>query len=452
MNLTVFRNFPKKTDSTLRPTNGSDIQVRLKEPTDVLNPVFILTGHQTDISEVYWNGMYYFKTNHVFLTNDLMELHCSVDPLATARTEISNYVAFVERSASNYDDMIPDMSLSSKPHIVNRVTTQENITEFNSTGCYIVRTVSSDSTSSTGVNTYALSQNSLSALLNYAFDSTNYGWFDDAQNEFIKAVFNPFDYIIDVKWVPFTPQEYANNTTIEPIKLGWWTTTANGYLVKQNEITLQYQIIRPSSYYHDFRQSDSRYTRVELYLPCVGIVQVDPVEFTNGAPYVAYYIDTSSGEGMCYLRMVAGNTIKMIGQWKAQTSAPIQLAQSSTDVKRMMADVVSGVGNFFAGNYAGTATALVDSVSTVVAPDKEFVGTNGTKACIKAYTDIYCMVTSFETASYPTTVAGRPLMQNVRIGSLSGFVKCGNASLDLPYPLAVREQVNELLNSGFYFE
>jgi hypothetical protein len=62
------------------------------------------------------------------------------------------------------------------------------------------------------------------------------------------------------------------------------------------------------------------------------------------------------------------------------------------------------------------------------------------------------MVTSYETAEFPIAVAGRPLMQNVQLGTLSGLVKCGNASLDMPYPEPVREQVNQLLNSGFYLE
>lgn len=451
MNITVYKNYSKKTNSTARPSTGTTKDVKLKEPTDILNPVFIM-GIDTEITEVYAFGMYYFKSNIVFLTNDLMELHCTVDPLATAKDIISAYTGFVERAASSYDNMIPDNALSNKPHIVNRGMTQINITEFNSTGCYIVRTVAADSDSSTGVNTYAVPQASMASLISYVFSDSNYSWFTDPANEFIKAVFNPFDYIIDVKWVPFAATTYANNTALGPIKLGWWTTTANGYLVKQNEITVQYQVTRPTSYYSDFRQADSRYTQVELYIPCVGIVQIDPAEFTNGAPYLAYFIDTSSGEGMAYLRMVGGSTIKMLGQWNATTCAPIQLAQSSTDLKRIAGDIGAGVGNFFAGNYAGTASALVDVASVFASPDKDYVGSNGTKADIKAYTDIYCMVTNYETASFPLTVAGRPLMQNVQLGTLSGFVKCGNASLDMPFPAGVRDEVNRLLNSGFYME
>lgn len=451
MNIVVYKNYSKKTNSTARPSNGITKDVKLKEPTDILNPVFIL-GIDTEITEVYAFGMYYFKSNIVFLTNDLMELHCAVDPLATAKDIITAYTAFVERSASSYDKMIPDNALSSKPHIVNRQTTQINITEFNSEGCYIVRTVAADSDSSTGVNTYAVPQSSMASLIDYVFNDSNYSWFSDVSNEFIKAVFNPFDYIIDVKWVPFSPITYAHNNDLISIKLGWWTTTAYGYLVKQNAITVQYQVRRPSSYYNDFRQTDSRYTQVEIYIPCVGVVQINPAEFTNGAPYLSYYIDTSSGEGMAYLRMVGGSTIKMLGQWKATTCAPIQLAQSSTDLKRIAGDIGSGVGNFFAGNYAGTASALVDVASVFASPDKDYVGSNGTRADITAYTDIYCMVTSYETAQFPIAVAGRPLMQNVQLGTLSGFVKCGNASLDMPYPEPVREQVNQLLNSGFYLE
>ena len=54
MQITVFKNFNKKVDSTKRPSGGTVIDnVRLKNETGIKNPVFELNTLDFDINYVY---------------------------------------------------------------------------------------------------------------------------------------------------------------------------------------------------------------------------------------------------------------------------------------------------------------------------------------------------------------------------------------------------------------
>ena len=60
--------------------------------------------------------------------------------------------------------------------------------------------------------------------------------------------------------------------------------------------------------------------------------------------------------------------------------------------------------------------------------------------------------TAYDSAEFPTVVAGRPLYKNVTINTLNGYVQCANASIDIPALGNDRDAVNGFLNNGFYYE
>lgn len=460
MNIELF-NFTKRTNSTLRPTTGGTTKsVRLKEKTDVLNPIFIMDGIDLTSTMCIWNGAYYFITNRVFLTNNMMELHCKIDAGGTASDDIKAYTCFVERAASSYDTMLNDGLLSTQQDIVNRAISKTPITGdllnpfYDVNGCYVVRTISQSTNSLSGINVYALSGSDLAGLLNYMFDDTNYSWLQQAQNEFIKSVFNPFDYIVDVKWVPFNIATVSTAASSEKIKLGWWETSAFGWPVNHTGLFRVFTLTWPTEYYTDFRQYSNEYTRISIMLPFVGVIDIDPLELSSGDTItVGYAVDFVTYTGHCYIMAVNTNTgiQKYLGYYNASYAAQIQLAQTSTDLKRMTGDLVAGVGNLFAGNVAGGVAGLVDMASCATSPSKSMIGGQSSITDLKATQNIQVTIESFGTKDFPTSVAGRPLMKNVQLGTLSGFVKCGNASLPLANS-GIRDEVNSMLNSGIYIE
>ena len=101
------------------------------------------------------------------------------------------------------------------------------------------------------------------------------------------------------------------------------------------------------------------------------------------------------------------------------------------------------------GAIAGTIGAIYNDMT----PDTNMIGGSGNKAeLFYAHSEIVLGRKQFDAKDFPTAVAGRPLMQNVTLSSLSGYVKCGNASVPVNAHAAVRDQINAFLNSGFYME
>lgn len=72
---------------------GSDITAQLKQPCDVLNPVFIISYSSDYITCNYVHvsdfGRYYFINNINLLPGNRAELSCSVDVLMTYADQIS---------------------------------------------------------------------------------------------------------------------------------------------------------------------------------------------------------------------------------------------------------------------------------------------------------------------------------------------------------------------------
>lgn len=455
MQLILYKNFNKRKNSTKQPTGGVTYDIALKDVTSLRNPTFKLAGLDatTDTyNYAWWNNRYYFIDDIDYVHEDLFYVHCSIDVLATYKTYIGQYAPFVERSASAYNSMIHDPLVSGRQDIENRRTVSTDTTNYmNRTGFYIVQTVAGVGTTSTsGINSYALEKSQLGSLLNYAFDESHFtGMLAD---EAVKAVFNPADYIISIKWVPFVNiSTFSGSSSREYIKLGWWTTDALGYSITTQAYAMIFTVNRPSAYFPDFRNNDPTFTKLQLWLPGVGLVDVDS-RYNSANLYAMYYVDTLTGGASVYLKSGTSQANHIIATYQANLSAEIKIAQSSLDLQGLTSDVISGTANLFAQNYAGAVASLVDVIPTLGSPTTNSIGSQGNIASITAYMDIYCTVTCYGSGGIPQATCGRPLMREQTINTMSGFIKCGNASISIPGQSADRDEINSYLNSGFFYE
>lgn len=100
MNITIGQT-TKSVNSTSRVFVGGGTSltgVKLKEPCSMQSPVFLLSGITKNklYNFLKWNGnsgdidRYYWIDDIVFQTNDIVEVHCHLDPLATFREAILN--------------------------------------------------------------------------------------------------------------------------------------------------------------------------------------------------------------------------------------------------------------------------------------------------------------------------------------------------------------------------
>lgn len=95
--------------------SGTDINVQLKQPCDILNPVFILDYNAGLVASNYLHcpdfNRYYFINNINLMPGHRMELTCSVDVLMSYVTQIESINCVVARQQHSGLTLVPDTGI-----------------------------------------------------------------------------------------------------------------------------------------------------------------------------------------------------------------------------------------------------------------------------------------------------------------------------------------------------
>lgn len=457
MNVT-FYSFQKKANSTAQPTGGTTVSVQLKQPCDVLNPSLILK--QTTRGN--WNyayipawGRYYFMSNITFLTGDRVQVDLSIDVLATYKTTIAETTTYVERCADEdaFNPLVEDPLIPTENNLYTTTTASTALTGLNTSGVYVLRTVSQDG-SEAGVAAYAMSGTLLASVLDFMFDDGSYT--DVISDETVKAFFNPFQYIVDLKWFPFLSTEITGTSTT--VKFGWWDSKVIATLLSSYQGKRLYcdSLTLPANNYTDFRAYSDRFSHYQIYLPAVGTVPISALDIEDGL-CLQCDVDMTTGQGLYKLYTGtltdgANPTGALIASYHTQFSVPIQIGQMGATLANTVSSAVGTIASAASGNVLGAGEGLVQTAQAMIAPSASINGMQGNKYNFVWNGTVVVSLDIVRTAGEPRPQAGRPCMAQKVLGALSGFIKCGNASVDLYGTDQERDMVNNYLNSGFYME
>ena len=161
----------KKRNSTYIPQDSelpATQYASLKNGCSDHNPVFLLsnTNNVFPFNYVKWDNWYYFIDDVVREKNQLVSVHCSLDVLATYKTDILNTTAFVAYSSISGGSWLPDTRIP----VLNNVSVSKNTlqlpfinTEANTETYYL--TVIGGKNTVGGCTTYALSRAQLTELV-----------------------------------------------------------------------------------------------------------------------------------------------------------------------------------------------------------------------------------------------------------------------------------------------
>ena len=469
MNIYVWSNFTKKRNSTLQPTGGTSKTVHLKEQTSIEKPSFILAEPMPNYNYVQAFGNYYFVTDIINLDASRCEIVCDLDVLATYKSNITGYTAFVERAASSYDVWINDPALSQKQlYYSDTMHTTSLSSFFSQTGCFVVECLAKNQ----GVVLYATSN-----LEPYKYILTPGVYTTQDQNDWIQSrISQAFDldvYIGGVKWMPFSASDMgsalSNTFPIGPVDIaaalgGSWDYTV--YKVPQigpssNKTTSVSLVLPSAGNFGDFRDCSPKFTQYNLYLPGCGLVTLDPSIIgyaiqQSKTIYVDIWVDLISGEITYRLRL--GANASDIGRYSGNISVDVPIGKSAVDTVKSAKMVAGSIGAGAAagGVWGALGGALVGGIEAIynhMTPDTNMIGGAGNKAELANISgSIHLTRRQYGAKDFPTAVAGRPLMQNVTLSTLSGYVKCGGASVPIPGHEEDMAAVNNYLNSGFYIE
>ena len=466
MVIKLWDNFSKRRNSTKRPSGGVAKNVYLKEETSIERPSFILQEPMKEWTYVHAFDKYYFVTDVVNLDGSRCEIMCDQDVLATFRDEILSYSAFVERASSYFDPYVNDplLSIQQVPTRVDKTDT--SLSSFFNTGCYVAEVLAMNK----GISLYA-TPNLLpyQHILNPGVYSTQ-----DVDDWVVSRISQSFDldvYIGSVKWMPFKYSDIGtsmNDFWIGPINManlsgwsgyGYVTYEVYGSATKGTTVNLS---LPSAGYFGDFRDCNQNFTRYTLYLPGVGIVPMDPAVIgycvRNGKTLsVNIEVDLISGEVTYIIGIL--DSASYVGRFSGNISVTVPIGKSTVDVeksaKMFAGSVATGaVAGGAWGAVGGAVVGAVEAIYNEMTPNTSImVGGSGNKLeLITNSTVLRLSREQYGTKDFPTYVAGRPLMQNVALGSLSGYVKCGNASVPLNAHEGDMAEVNNYLNSGFYIE
>ena len=443
----ILFHFSKRKNSTKRPTGqGTAIPCLLKSNTTFQNPVFKLKlplDSALQFNYLQWADHYYFISSTVSLNNDMVEISASEDLLATYRTEIGNYTSFIERSAkqttlANDSIYIPTNDWVSQSTIVGQpINTFVNGYARN----YLLRTISVE-----GISTYYVTGSQLDELMQFMY---TYGSIPDViDSALTRLLFNPFQYIVDLKWLPFRLSSFLNID--DTIKLGYWDSNVTGALINDATCTFSYDLSLGNPLYadSDFRFYNPAFSKYSVKLPFVGVIPVNPTKTNKGQLKATYNFDSVSGMADVWLTSGPDE----YAHFQCQLAVPVQIGHATTNIGQLTTSMIDVGTSLASGNPIGAITNTLGAFQSVTSPEPNMVGTVGNISSILNNMDANSICYACTSIDPDGTSEGYVDGTVRTISVLSGFVKCRNASIQIAGFEGDQEQVNSYLNNGFYFE
>jgi len=455
MEIRLFKQFVKKRNSTLQPTSTPVTKtVRLKDETSISAPTFLLSDFDGGYNYLYvptWSR-YYFINDVVKNIEGLFEISCECDRLATFKNEISNYVAFIERTSdqTQYNVDILDSALTVEDVVEHQAQATTQI--FAGADTYILRVVGRDTS---GIGTFAF--NGLSAIGNIfnpvfsnMFDDGSFDWSQLTIGDLVQSLLcDPSKYVIGAYYSPLGLGAYAGHGGLNEVFLGFFPTGQSGLQVSSDPIySGSVTLSKPSGIYSDFRKTDPAFSSYTLYIPAVGTVNVSP-DIMDSTLTLDYSVDLLTGE-VFYKLNSDGSTVST---YKGNCYASLQIGSGdASGGNAIISGGLEALGGAAQGSPLVVGKGVIDGVKNAICPTPSINGAQSGIASLKGYPNAILSVLQKHSAEFPLNVYGRPCCKNLRIGALNGYIKCGNSSINIAGYQSDKDIVNDLLDGGFYYE
>lgn len=454
MTINTWASFSKRRNSTKQPTGGTQKTVTLKSPTSLINPVFLLENFSLSDNYLQWGDRYYFIDDIILVNNGLAEYHCSVDALASWKSSIGSMTEYVLRSASSYDGALIDTAYPTKNYY-NQTTTSLSgfASAFNLTGTYVVGVIGAAGASN-AIDYYALSASEFNNLCDFMFGDT---WLDQNETDIAiitqKELVNPFQYIASARWYPFTISDGMPTF----IKFGFWTSTVTGKLLSTRRYIVGTGVnlpTHPDAASRGAYLNGSPFTSHTLYLYNFCQLDIDADYFTaDHAILIDIDIDYWAGTGL--VRVVRDTGSRLLYEIPCEVGTEVILGQTGTGTLSNAGLQMSVQDKGIVGAISGAISIIGQSIGVLSSlfnksNQTQIVGAQGS-AVAYAYTPR--IETRFRIqAGEDLAQIGRPLCQTKTISSLSGYIQCDNADVDLPCTQKERDEIASYMNGGFYYE
>lgn len=304
------------------------------------------------------------------------------------------------------------------------------------------------------INIYSLNTANLQRLGEVLFD----GLLSKLNNVFM----SPLDSIISLQIFPCAP----NVGSSEAIKLLKYTATSAdlGADAVGNRLSNQFKVFDfgtleiPEMW---FSFLDYEATSFQLYLPFIGMVDIQISEVMNGSVNVQYTVDFITG--MCVANVLctktvplsSGASVSQYSQHSYMGNCSVQIPLNSVSFANIVGSLAQAASAGLQGGLAAAAGSLaMSAIGGGLKPNIETKGTINSNAGFCAILQPYIIVTrpiSAEPASYQETL-GYPSYIESTLGACDGLCVCDE--IDLKNVTGATEtelnKIRQLCKEGVY--
>ncbi len=267
--------------------------------------------------------------------------------------------------------------------------------------------------------------------------------------EQIKKLFSdPMQAIIGISKVYATPSTGA----AQNIKVGYLDSGVSSAVVTNQYTTIDCGTVRLAEYFGNVFDY-APFTQVSLFLPFIGIVELDVAEVMRGSVSVTYHVDVISGACLAEVSVIRDSAGGVLYTYSG--NAAVQYPFSSGSYASMVAGTLSIAAGIAGAVASGGAMApallgaagAVGHLHTNVQHSGSFSGNAGAMGGKIPYLIIKRPQT--KTAVTFPGIDGYPTNYSTTVGACTGYIKCENCHVDgIPATFEELEQIETMLKDG----
>lgn len=279
---------------------------------------------------------------------------------------------------------------------------------------------------------------------------SSYLWSSDFLDNFHFFTQDPSDCLISLMGYPANVSSSATLSNIITGNLA--SSEAKGYLINNIFQSKNFGEIKILPYFNDFRDY-APYTKIDVYLPFVGMVSLNPDEVMNSTLKLEYRFELLSGNFNASIKVQNGLLNSELYNYSGNMAISLPLSSSNwtnvySSILRSSASITSGLLTSNVGQIlSGASDIALNSTPTI--RNGNLSGNSGFCSNLSAYAIITRAVS--DVPENYTVLHGQPSNKYINISECQGFTKIEDIDLNISgATLSELEEITTLLQTGIF--
>lgn len=463
MNILLYSGFYKRRNSTKQPSGGTAFTVALKENTSMMRPHFLI--HTVDWSWNYaqWGPRYYYVTDIVSESNNLFRVECELDTLATFRADIGAYSTLISRASADQNYNVIDSIYPAKAIPITKRAQISNpgiFTTNRANGCYLVGTIGGS-----GMHFYIFTPGAFALFCIQLFPrfsaQTIAQWIEtQISTAPVGGLSTILQNIVLLKWLPISYSSVSSLlTSVSEVTVGNFSVSATaGELAGSTTI----QLLGTSATFPNRDDNGARgkwlytapFANYSVYIPPFGMINLDPTYVPGASREISIDLMAEIISGNITMRLyyaLGSGGIKMVGVYNANIAQDLRAGGATGNFGGVAGGLIGAAASYALDDAAGVLTSIASAARSATPQTSQIGGgVSGPSPDLSA--NWYAYATYFDPIDENRAELGRPLAEIKQISSLGGFVQTAAAKLAIPGHAEEMVEVNDMLNSGIFYE